>query len=246
MESLGKYLKRERELRNISLREVAKITKVRENLLRAIEEDQYHLLPSTTYVKGFLLAYVKYIGLDPNDIILRYESVLKGEPVPSLEAPPKKRILWNKKHLWIIGGIIAVSLIASYFLYPSKPPIEFISLKPEVEKNLPSPPPPQIAGTTSTIEEKPLLLQFKAIEEAWVRIQVDGQLKQEMTLKPGEEGSHQALKQIHLSTGNVGGLDLTLNGKPLGKFGKSGEIVTLIFSLQGIKTVRHEKPKPPS
>jgi cytoskeleton protein RodZ len=74
-ESLGKYLQREREARRISLREVADHTRVREHFLKAIEEDQFDLLPSGTYVKGFLLTYVKYIGLDPNDVILCYERI---------------------------------------------------------------------------------------------------------------------------------------------------------------------------
>ncbi len=245
MESLGKYLKREREFRSISLREVAQKTRVRETLLRAIEEDQYHLLPSPTYVKGFLFAYTKYIGLDPNNVLLRYEAVLKGEPIPSPEASPEKKVLENKKHLWIIGGMILVILFLSYLLYPSKTPLEFISPKPEVEKKLPSALSPQPMGTVSAPEEKPISLQFKAVEETWVRIQVDGQLKQETILKPGEEGSFQALKQIQFTTGNAGSLVLTWNGKPLERLGRSGEVVTLIFTPQEVKTLRHEKTKTP-
>jgi cytoskeletal protein RodZ len=41
MEFPGKYLKAQRELRNLSLEEIAKSTKIRERFLRAIEEDQY-------------------------------------------------------------------------------------------------------------------------------------------------------------------------------------------------------------
>ncbi len=245
MESLGKYLKREREFRNISLREVTKKTMVRENLLRAIEEDQYHLLPSPTYVKGFLIAYAKYIGLDPTEVLLRYEAALKGEMIPFPEASLKSKVLENQKHLWIIGGMILVILFLSYLLYPSKAPIEFISPKPEVEKKLPFVLSPQPMGTVSVPEKKPISLQFKAVEETWVRIQVDGQLKQETTLKPGEEGSFQALKQIQFSTGNIGGLNLTWNGKSLERVGRSGEVVTLIFTPQEVKTLRHEKKKIP-
>jgi cytoskeletal protein RodZ len=40
MESPGKYLKAERELRNLSLEEVAKFTKIKEDFLKAIEEDR--------------------------------------------------------------------------------------------------------------------------------------------------------------------------------------------------------------
>ncbi len=55
-EPLGKYLKRERENRKLSLKEVSKQIKVREPFLKAVEEDRRELLPSVTYVKGFLSA----------------------------------------------------------------------------------------------------------------------------------------------------------------------------------------------
>jgi cytoskeletal protein RodZ len=89
-ETLGKYLKNQRESKKISLREVANNTRVRENLLKAIEEDQYHLLPPATYVKGFLLAYAKYLKLDSNEVLLRYERFLKGEPLPPPPTEPPK------------------------------------------------------------------------------------------------------------------------------------------------------------
>ncbi len=244
-ESLGRYLKRERELKNISLKEVAKNTKVKAHLLKAIEEDQYASLPSPTYVKGFLLSYAKYIGLDPNDVLLRYESRLKGKPVTRPEAPPEKKILWNIKYRWVIGGVIGISLFASYFLFlrPSKPPMESISVKPKAEE--PPPSPPQIAGTTSIpAEEQPFSLQLKAVEETWVRLQINGQPGHEMTLRPGEATSHRALKHIHLLVGNAGGLDIIFKGKSLERFGKSGEVVNLIFTPQGVEAKRLEKPKP--
>jgi cytoskeleton protein RodZ len=310
-ETLGKYLKQQRESKKISLREVAKSTKVRETILKAIEEDQHHLLPPTTYVKGFLLSYAKYLRLNPNDVLLRYERALKGEPItspplpphkPEQEVPPppppkpkvevsplpppktkqeislpqppkpKKKILWNAKQIWVVGGVILVSLIVFYFFspYPSTPPIEPIPQKPVVEDKpslVPSPPAPV---TTSLPEEKPVVedkqtptpsppakatisvpgappfsLQLKAVEETWVSVQVDDQLGKEMTFKPGEGISLQASKRIRILIGNGGGLDLIWNGKPLERFGKSGEVVTLVMTSQGVEVKRPEKANSP-
>lgn len=244
-ESLGRYLRRERELRNVSLREVSKNTKVKEHLLKAIEAGQYGSLPSPTYVKGFLLAYAKYIGLDPNDVLLRYESSLEGKPITRPEALPEKKILWDLRYLWIAAGVIVVGLFVSYFLFlrPSKPPIQSVSVKPKIEETIPSTPTPPSAGIVSTQEEQPFSLQLSAVEETWVRIQIDGQLEKEMTLKPGETTSHRAVKQIYLLVGNAGGLDLIFKGRSLERFGKSGEVVHLIFTPRGVETKRIEKPK---
>ena len=241
-ESLGKYLRREREIRKISLREVADHTRVREHFLRAIEEDQFQLLPSATYIKGFLSNYANYVGLDPNDVIQRYETFLKGESVRHTEVLPEKKTLWKRKELLTIGGVMIVGLIAlSFFFYLSKPAVESISVKPKTEDPLVPPPSPQIAVTTSAAEEEPLSLQIKAVEKTWVRIQVDSQPEMEVLFRPGEEISYQGIKQIVLLIGNAGGLDLVFNGRPLERFGKSGEVVTLNFTLQGVKTDRHEK-----
>jgi transcriptional regulator with XRE-family HTH domain len=241
---LGGYLKREREFRNISLREVAKNTRVRENLLRAIEEDQYDLLPAPTYVRGFLLSYAKYLGLDPNDILPRYERVLQGEPLIRPEVQQGKKILWNIKYRWAIGGAIGVCFVASYFLFlrPSESPIPSSPKRPVAKEASLS---PKVAETPIVQEEKPFTLQLKAVEETWVSIRVNSQPEREITFKPGEGASYKALDRIQLIVGNAGGLALVFNEKPLERLGKSGEVVTLIFTPQGVEMKRSEKPKPP-
>ncbi|MGA2468773.1 MAG: helix-turn-helix domain-containing protein, partial [Thermodesulfobacteriota bacterium] len=72
VESPGKYLKAKRESQRISLRQVADATRIREAVLRAIEEDRYEDLPHI-YVKSFLSAYAKRLGLDPTDVIMLHQ-----------------------------------------------------------------------------------------------------------------------------------------------------------------------------
>ena len=280
-ETLGSYLKTQRESKKISLREVAKNTRVREHILRTIEEDQHDLLPPATYVKGFLLAYARYLRLDPNDVLLRYERVLRGEPLtpppppspklrqkaPSIQPlKPKQKISWDTKQTWMVGGVIVASLIVFYlfFPYPSKPPVEPIIEKPVPEKpvieeklpiatsppvaattSAPAAPSPPVTATTPVVEKKPFSLQIKAVEETWVSLQVDDDSAKEMTFKPGEGISVQASNRILIIIGNAGGLDLVLNGKPLEKFGKPGEVLTLLFTSQGVEVKRPEKPNSP-
>jgi len=81
MESPGKYLKAERELRNLSLKRIAKSTRIREVFLKAIEEDEYELLPAAFYVKAFLTLYARCLRLDPHDVGLRYQKYLNNETI---------------------------------------------------------------------------------------------------------------------------------------------------------------------
>jgi cytoskeletal protein RodZ len=110
MESPGKFLKKERETRNVSLEEISKFTKIREHYLKAIEEDRYELLPAIPYVKGFLNVYARYLMLNPKDIILQYESYLKSlippETIQLQQALPKKK----SARAWFIFSLISVVL----------------------------------------------------------------------------------------------------------------------------------------
>ena len=76
-ESFGRYLKRERKLREIPLEEIARETKIKVGLLRALEDDRIEELPSPAIVKGFLRAYARMLGLSANDLQLRYQAFLE-------------------------------------------------------------------------------------------------------------------------------------------------------------------------
>ena len=258
-ESLGTYLRRERELKKISLRDLAKNTRVREHLLKAIEEDRYDHLPSPTFVKGFLTAYAKHVGLNPKDVLARYELATRGvtepHPEPSAkETPPQEPTSRLFPTIAISTGIILAGLVVWYFFFfsPSKISVEPTPAKP-IEQEAPSPslPPPlplapQIAATLPSQPGKPISLRMKTIETTWIRLKADEQSEREMLLQPGETISQEAANQIYLLVGNAGGLDLTYNGKPLERYGKSGDVVTLIFTAQGVDVKRREQEPSPS
>ena len=82
MESLGNYLKTQRESQELSLKQVSESTKIREPLLKALEEDRYDLISSPVYVKGFLDAYARSLGLDPEDVIRQYQDNYENKTPP--------------------------------------------------------------------------------------------------------------------------------------------------------------------
>ncbi len=117
-ESFGAYLKREREYRDITLKEISRTTKVQESILRALEEDQVDSLPSIVFVKGFLRAYASYVGLNPTDIVLRYETFLRGEDdaagervgYHTLKQWGLKSIVFPLSLLLIMGIVLLIAL----------------------------------------------------------------------------------------------------------------------------------------
>ena len=154
-ESLGEYLKRERELRQISLEEVAGGTKIAIYRLRAMEAGRWDKLPAEVFVKGFIKSYAEFIGLVPEDVILRYQEIRAAdESLDESTEPAYKPLLnyVNKVSLFnrdLINAAAALFLIllllilVSWFFWPSDE-------KHETDQNLTPP------ATTSS-KERPVI-----------------------------------------------------------------------------------------
>ncbi len=74
----GSDLKRLRESRGVTLREMSERTKIGEDTLLAIETDLYHRLPAKVYVKGFLKAYAQVLLLDAEAVCQAYLAGMGG------------------------------------------------------------------------------------------------------------------------------------------------------------------------
>ncbi len=86
MESLGRYLKKERELRQISVAEVAQTTRIPVRILEQIEGDAVESLPADVFIRGYLRAYARAVSLDEGDVLSRYQSKPEPEVPASLPA----------------------------------------------------------------------------------------------------------------------------------------------------------------
>src|SRR5262245_65729563 len=98
VDGLGEFLRRERELRHISLDDVAERTKISRRYLEAIEEGRYDRLPGETFVRGFIRSYAQSVGLDPEDTLLMYNQariVYERAPL-RMERTSTGRHAWNK------------------------------------------------------------------------------------------------------------------------------------------------------
>jgi cytoskeleton protein RodZ len=74
MFEIGTSLHDARARQRLDLADVELATKIRAKYLRALEEEQFDVLPSDTYVKGFLRTYAEYLGLDGQLYVDEYSS----------------------------------------------------------------------------------------------------------------------------------------------------------------------------
>lgn len=83
MSELGQWLRETRQARELSLEQVEAETRIRAKFLAAIEEESYGELPGDIYIRGFLRNYALFLGLDPQEVLEKYEkrdSAREGEP----------------------------------------------------------------------------------------------------------------------------------------------------------------------
>ena len=79
-ETLGQYLKRERESRTVSIEELSNGTRISRPFLEALEKDDFSFFPQREFIPGFLKGYARYVGLDTKEVLSRYQmqSELEG------------------------------------------------------------------------------------------------------------------------------------------------------------------------
>ena len=68
----GAWLRRSRMRRGVELDQISSVTKISETHLRSIEEENFAELPARVYVRGFVTAYARCIGLDPAAVVPAY------------------------------------------------------------------------------------------------------------------------------------------------------------------------------
>src|SRR2546430_15817527 len=77
--SFGEELRREREIRGISLKEISDATKISKRFLEAIEKNDHRTLPAPVFTRGFVREYARYLGLSVEEIVNRYNFAAAGD-----------------------------------------------------------------------------------------------------------------------------------------------------------------------
>jgi len=84
--AFGRHLVQERELRGLSREDVVRATRLPASAIEAIESGDATRTPHRAYVVVYLRGYAAAVGLDPDDVVLRYEEALG----PPREAAPAR------------------------------------------------------------------------------------------------------------------------------------------------------------
>ncbi|MCX6345276.1 MAG: DUF4115 domain-containing protein [Armatimonadetes bacterium] len=222
-DNIGNVLKKERESRGLSFKEVQDATKITIQNLSALEEDRFDAFPNRVYSRAFLRDYANYLGLDSDALLTRYESSLINQQETVIAPPPRLGSAWKFVGRLALTLIVVGAVAAGGYYYYDKsckdaadlqdagllvPRMPAVVTPPTV-----STPPagPAIEPTTPAAPDK-LTLQVAALQDVWLRIVADGKKVYEGILPQGGIKTWEAKKVIFIRTGKAGGVQLKLNG----------------------------------
>ena len=92
MESVGQFLRRQREARGMSLEEIARATRVPLASMERLEAGQFDELPGEVFVRGFLKSYARAVEIPIDEALARYTASRRTAwvtPLPISSAPPR-------------------------------------------------------------------------------------------------------------------------------------------------------------
>jgi len=111
---IGPTLRQARKRRKVELSEVEATTKIRVRYLRAMENEEWGVLPGDAYARSFLRTYASFLGLDGDRLVDEYRRGFAADPAPRGEAiaspRPSRRGLRLPPR--VLATIVSVGLIA--------------------------------------------------------------------------------------------------------------------------------------
>jgi cytoskeleton protein RodZ len=279
-DSLGSYLRQERERQQVSLQDIAAATKIQLKFLEALENDAYDQLPAAPFVVGFLRAYAQYCALNPEAVLTAYRSLHRAPELPEVTprpvtapTPSPQRVRLTRLGVFLavfglITGLVVHELRRSQQVRSTL--VSFPAALPGITEEpagsttppasvMPRPKPDGAAGAgvqtspvaSAQVEPGPslttlgtseaaslptvsaapvtsqagetggaetpgsLVLEARAVEDTWLRIEIDGDKRHTLLLTSGKSVQWEAHERFRLTVGNVRGTRLALNGQDI-------------------------------
>ncbi len=249
MASLSERLKRERELRGISLKQISEETRIGVRFLQALEDDRIDVIPGEFYRRSYLRAYTRYLGLDEDRALNVYDFSRKDKSPEGEAEPGSGGARFPALPGWIkwVGAALVVGLPLVLLLRAM--PVSTVG-----SETVPPPPSEQQAPHSQNVPEGQSLPDFDrktpvaaidapspfaadsqpvegalrlvvSVEEScWLEIAADGNVVISGLKDQGFRQEVMALRELRLWLGNAGGVKLFLNDRPAMPLGRAGQV----------------------
>jgi cytoskeleton protein RodZ len=236
--NFGERLKREREMREVSMEELTKSTRISARFIQALENEDWDKLPGGIFGRGFVRTAARYLGLDEEALLGEYDLARAGQ-LQAASVKPEERIPSPPK--WLPALAIFVVLLVGLALFfvgrygwrlyaahraGKRSAASSQVAVPQPQSNSTSP--ATAANPSTNLPPAPLDLSVSTSAATRLRILADGKLLLDTELPAGETRHFSANQQFEVTARDSSAVLLELNGQampPLGAPGSSGTIV---------------------
>ncbi|MGB2623719.1 MAG: RodZ domain-containing protein [Candidatus Acidiferrum sp.] len=242
--NFGERLKREREMREVSLKEVTTATRIGSRFLEALENEQWEKLPGGIFNRGFVRSIARYLGLDEENLLAEYD-LAHGEQSLPVPQPYENKIPRPSVWIPILAVLAMLAVLAGLIvggIYGWRRYAAHRAAKRSSSLALPMPAHAGSAATTPVAADEPISheaapasasakvpldLSVSTSAATRVRVVADGALLLDTELPAGETRHFSAKEQFEVTAGDSSAVLLELNGQampPVGTPGASGTI----------------------
>jgi cytoskeleton protein RodZ len=226
---VGPALRKARQARGVSIAEASRDTKIRQEFIRALEDERFDRLLGDVYVRGALRSYSTYLGLPADRVVSRYARSA-GEPPPATTSPPATnavvgapRVRDNHRLMAMIALTLVVLAAAFKILAGggNAPPVAGAATRAVTE---PIDQPATVPGISLSVSTPN--------DPVDVTVRIDGAAPTMFSLLPGESRAFVADRTVTVLLSKGGTADVVVNGRDYGTPGRATHPWKQTFSYQ--------------
>jgi cytoskeleton protein RodZ len=241
----GEHLRREREMRGVSLDEISAATRISTRFLEAIEKDQWDQLPGGVFNRGFIRSIARFLGLDEDSLVAEYAlGNSSGAPAPAA-APRAQNHLprnWKPAVTAVIGMVLLLACgIFGWHRYGDDVSAWIHSRYQAVRAAGKSGPEPGSGASSAAAAAAPgdpaqlLTLKLQASKAADVKVSADGKIVFDGAVQPGDSRQFDAQDHFEVWAADSSAVAFDLNGQTQPAGGTPGQPESVTLTRNDLK-----------
>jgi cytoskeletal protein RodZ len=257
--TFGERLKREREMREVSLKEVTTATRIGPRFLEALENEEWDKLPGGIFNRGFVRSIARFLGLDEENLLAEYD-MARGEQSLPVPQPYENKI--PRPPIWIpilavlallavLGGLIAGGIYGwrRYAAHRAAKRSSSSALLPAQTQTgtasvIPASAAEPSASPAVSSPAVPLDLAVSTSAATRVRIVADGTLLLDAEISAGDTQHFSAKQQFEVTAADSSAVLLELNGRAMPPVGTPGASGTIVLTEKDLRQASGGTPQP--